>query len=68
MGKALSLIIMIVLMTSCNPYMHIGGAAMRKYNLSQNKYTPNNPYTNYRKTKPKKQREHRFLFWLWRNI
>ena len=68
MCKAISLMLMVILLASCNPYMHIGGAAMRKYDLSQNKYTPNNPYTNYKEGKSIKHREHRFLFWLWRNI
>jgi hypothetical protein len=30
--------------TSCSPKMHAIGAGMRLFSLSQNKYSPKNPY------------------------
>lgn len=37
-------IILIFFMSSCSPKMHLIGVGMRKFNMSQNKYTPNKPY------------------------
>ena len=34
------LFLLVVLLYSCNPEMHITGSAMRYHNLSQNKYQP----------------------------
>ena len=68
------LILITISVTSCNPYMHIGGGVMRKHNTSLNKYNKKNTYLSQEnfvkeETKPeKKRRENKFLFWLWRNI
>ena len=72
--KNILIIVIFLFVTSCNPYMHIGGNVMRNYNTSMNKYKKNNSYLDYNQlvnesNKPiKKQRENKFLFWLWRNI
>ena len=74
MNKIIVLILITISVTSCNPYMHIGGSVMRKHNTSLNKYNKKNTYPTKEEpvkeeTKPeKKRREKKFLFWLWRNI
>lgn len=68
------LILITISVTSCNPYMHIGGSVMRKHNTSLNKYSEKNTYLSHEQlvkeqNQPeKKRRENKFLFWLWRNI
>lgn len=39
------MVVLITMMSSCNPELHIIGSGMRHHNLSQNKYQPG----NYRK-------------------
>ncbi len=74
MNKIIILILITISVTSCNPYMHIGGSVMRKHNTSLNKYNKENTYPSQKdsvkeETKPnKKRRENKLLFWLWRNI
>ena len=74
MNKIIILILITISVTSCNPYMHIGGGVMRKHNTSLNKYNKKNTYPSQedsikKEIKPnKKRRENKFLFWLWRNI
>jgi hypothetical protein len=41
MKRLITLVIISLLFTSCNPMLHIYGAGMRHHNLSQNKYQPN---------------------------
>ena len=40
MKSLISLVIICLFFTSCNPMLHIYGAGMRHHNLSQNKYQP----------------------------
>ena len=74
MKKIIILLIIKISITSCNPYMHIGGNVMRKHNTSLNKYSDKNTYLSHEQlvkeqNQPnKKRRENKFLFWLWRNI
>jgi hypothetical protein len=49
--------------------MHINANYMRRYNMSMNQYNKQTPYIGTKEVKPmKKHREHRFWFWLMRNI
>ncbi len=49
MSKKFFFVIFILLFYSCSPKMHIVGAGMRKFNLSQNKYKPQKNEYNHRK-------------------
>ena len=40
MKKIISLFLITLFFSSCNPRLHIIGAGMRHHNLSQNKYQP----------------------------
>jgi len=40
MFRKLFMFLCVIYLTSCNPRLHIVGAGMRHYNLSQNKYQP----------------------------
>ena len=40
MRKIISLFIITLIFSSCNPRLHISGGGMRYHNLSQNKYQP----------------------------
>ena len=63
------IILSLMVITSCNPYMHINANYMRRYNMSMNQYNKQTPYIGTKEVKPmKKHREHRFWFWLMRNI
>lgn len=42
--KKLLFIFFILFLTSCSPQMHINGVVVRKYNTSQNRYSPQRPY------------------------
>ncbi len=37
-------IIFVMFITSCSPGLHLNGMFMRKFNMSQNKYSPKKPY------------------------
>jgi hypothetical protein len=38
--KKLTFILILAVLSSCNPQLHMVGAGMRYHNLSQNKYQP----------------------------
>jgi hypothetical protein len=40
MKKIISLFLITLILSSCNPRLHIIGSGMRHHNLSQNKYQP----------------------------
>lgn len=42
--RKIIIILLAILLVSCNPIMHIVGSGMRKFNTSQNKYNKKNPY------------------------
>lgn len=42
--KKIILLLVSVMLVSCNPATHIVGVGMRKLNTSQNKYSKQNPY------------------------
>jgi hypothetical protein len=44
MKKILAIILIIIFLISCSPSLYVNGTLMRKYNMSQNKYTPKKPY------------------------
>ncbi len=44
MKKIFLFLFVMIVLTSCNPMMHIIGVGMRKFNTSQNKYSKSNPY------------------------
>jgi hypothetical protein len=72
--RKIIIILITISITSCNPYMHIGGKVMRNHNTSLNKYNQKNSYLSHKQLTQeqnktnKKRRENKFLFWLWRNI
>jgi len=59
MNKIIILILITISVTSCNPYMHIGGGVMRKHNTSLNKYNKKNTYPSQEQPvkEEKKRRE-----------
>ena len=46
--------LIVILNLSCSPKMHLIGMGMRQINVSQNKYSKYNPYTETKKIKKKK--------------
>lgn len=42
--KRLILGLLVIILASCNPILHMVGVGARKFNTSQNKYSKKNPY------------------------
>ncbi len=42
--KKIILLLIVIFLSSCSPSLYINGTLMRKFNTSQNKYTPKKPY------------------------
>jgi hypothetical protein len=63
--KNKQLYIIIFLLTTivfgCSPKMHIIGIGMRNFNLSQNKYSKNNPYIDKEKNKKQQLKKNQIL-------
>jgi len=72
--KIIVLILITISTTSCNLYRQIGRNVIRKHNTSFNKYNEKNSYLSYEQLVKeqnklnKKNRENKFLLWLWINI
>ena len=45
----LKYILLFLILSSCSPRLHFLGFGMRKLNMSHNKYSPKNTYSNEKK-------------------